>query len=78
MNLIPDLVPIVLVLFSISKSKLYSSAKKSLLLSLITQGIPRERIVSVIGYGPDKPIASNETPAGRIANRRVEVIILKE
>jgi flagellar motor protein MotB len=38
--------------------------------------IPPDRI-QVIGYAEYKPIASNETPEGRSANRRVEVIISK-
>jgi chemotaxis protein MotB len=39
--------------------------------------IPPDRI-QVIGYAENRPIASNETPAGRNVNRRVEVIISKE
>ena len=30
------------------------------------------------GYGPDKPIDTNTTPAGRTANRRVEFNILQQ
>jgi outer membrane protein OmpA-like peptidoglycan-associated protein len=38
---------------------------------LIKRGIPAERL-SAKGYGPDRPVESNETPEGREANRRVE------
>lgn len=34
--------------------------------------------IQVIGYAEYKPVASNETPEGRCANRRVEVIVSKE
>jgi outer membrane protein OmpA-like peptidoglycan-associated protein len=39
---------------------------------LIEQGIDPDRL-SVAGYGPDRPLADNGTPAGRAANRRVEI-----
>ncbi len=39
---------------------------------LIGKGIPGARLTAV-GYGPDRPIASNRTEAGRAANRRVEL-----
>ena len=42
---------------------------------LITQGVDPARI-SAIGYGEQLPIATNETAAGRQANRRVEVVVL--
>ena len=34
--------------------------------------------IQVIGYAENRPIETNETPEGRNANRRVEVIISKE
>jgi outer membrane protein OmpA-like peptidoglycan-associated protein len=39
---------------------------------LIMKGVPSERMVAR-GYGPDSPIASNKTEAGRALNRRVEL-----
>ncbi|AWV89118.1 OmpA family protein [Bradymonas sediminis] len=41
---------------------------------LVSRGIPGERI-DTVGYGQDRPIASNETPEGRAMNRRVEIIL---
>ncbi len=41
---------------------------------LINNGVSPRRIVT-IGRGEDQPIASNQTPAGRALNRRVEIII---
>jgi len=40
--------------------------------ALQDRGIPANHI-SVVGYGPAKPIASNQTPEGRQQNRRVEI-----
>jgi len=37
--------------------------------------IPAERIQS-IGFGADRPVASNKTPEGRAKNRRIDVIIM--
>jgi OOP family OmpA-OmpF porin len=37
----------------------------------LSKGVPSEQIRSV-GFGPSMPIASNDTPAGRASNRRVE------
>jgi flagellar motor protein MotB len=31
-----------------------------------------------LGYGPDRPVASNETEEGRAKNRRIDVVIVPE
>ncbi|MBN1548127.1 MAG: OmpA family protein [Syntrophaceae bacterium] len=45
--------------------------------ALVERGVAGDRIVT-IGYSKKYPIASNDTPAGRQQNRRVEVVILNE
>lgn len=42
--------------------------------ALIERDIPPDRI-AIRGYGESRPVASNETDAGRRQNRRVEVVI---
>jgi OOP family OmpA-OmpF porin len=37
---------------------------------LVDLNVARDRLVTV-GYGPDQPVASNATPAGQAANRRI-------
>jgi outer membrane protein OmpA-like peptidoglycan-associated protein len=44
---------------------------------LVARGVSPNRLVSK-GFGPDKPIAPNETDEGRQQNRRVEFHILKQ
>lgn len=39
---------------------------------LISKGVDSSRMTS-IGYGPDRPVASNTTKEGRARNRRVEI-----
>ena len=39
---------------------------------LVAQGVMQERF-NVVGYGENRPIASNNTPEGRTQNRRVEI-----
>ena len=47
----------------------------SVLDALVAGGVPADRITSQ-GFGESQPVASNDTPAGRQQNRRVEVIVL--
>lgn len=47
---------------------------KSVADALISRGVSAQRM-SVTGYGEGRPLASNETEAGRRENRRVEVVI---
>jgi len=42
--------------------------------SLLGRGVAARRLVA-IGYGPDYPVASNETEEGRARNRRVELLV---
>lgn len=44
---------------------------------LIRRGISRDRIQEVSGVGPDQPLKSNKTAAGRAANRRVQITLLQ-
>jgi outer membrane protein OmpA-like peptidoglycan-associated protein len=44
---------------------------------LTKEGINSQSMTSV-GYGPQYPVASNDTPAGRKLNRRVELVISGE
>lgn len=41
---------------------------------LASQGVSRDRLKAV-GVGQERPIASNDTRAGRLKNRRVEIIV---
>lgn len=43
---------------------------------LINKGIGADRL-SARGFGPDEPVTSNDTAAGRAQNRRVELLILE-
>ena len=44
---------------------------KAVVAYLVKKGVAAERLKAV-GFGPDQPAASNDTPAGREQNRRVE------
>ena len=44
--------------------------------ALVSQGVPATQISSE-GHGPEQPLASNDTEAGRARNRRVELVVVK-
>ncbi|KAK1548386.1 hypothetical protein Q3G72_001794 [Acer saccharum] len=44
---------------------------------LVDHGVATKRL-EAMGYGPDKPLASNKTAAGREKNRRVEFVIAQQ
>jgi outer membrane protein OmpA-like peptidoglycan-associated protein len=41
---------------------------------LVSRGIAADRITAM-GYGPQRPIADNNSPEGRANNRRVEIVV---
>jgi outer membrane protein OmpA-like peptidoglycan-associated protein len=45
---------------------------------LISLGVVNAANITVIGYGSERPVASNATPRGMAANRRVEITILED
>lgn len=57
-----------------SNVKLSQGRAKSVMQELIKRGIAKDRL-QYAGYGPDKPIDTNDTPEGRANNRRVELRI---
>ncbi len=56
--------------------KLSDSRANSVRDFLIARGIGADRLTA-IGYGEDKPIATNKTRSGRAQNRRVEINLVK-
>jgi OOP family OmpA-OmpF porin len=59
-------------------NKTLSEARaKSVRDAMIAGGVDASRLEAV-GYGQEKPIASNDTEAGRLKNRRTELVILSK
>jgi OmpA-OmpF porin, OOP family len=44
--------------------------------ALVKTGIPLARL-QVAGYGPAKPVAPNDTEAGKLQNRRIEFTLVR-
>ncbi len=59
-----------------SNWELSSARADAVLEALLVNGVHPKRL-SATGYGDVDPIATNETPAGRAANRRVDIVILR-
>ncbi|WAI81154.1 MULTISPECIES: OmpA/MotB family protein [Achromobacter] len=57
-----------------SNWELSTSRATSVLRELVRDGVSADRLRAV-GYAETRPIESNDTPAGRAANRRVELIM---
>ncbi len=57
--------------------KLSQSRSESVMNWLVEHGVEKARL-EAHGYGPDKPIDTNDTPAGRTKNRRVEFKIIEQ
>jgi OOP family OmpA-OmpF porin len=57
--------------------KLSDKRAKAVRAYLITQGVNKDKLVAK-GFGETKPIADNETEAGRETNRRVEFNIIEQ
>jgi len=60
-----------------SNQRLSDSRANAVQKYLIDNGVNKFRL-SAVGYGEDRPIASNKTRKGRAENRRVEINLVKE
>jgi hypothetical protein len=57
--------------------RLSEKRAKAVTEALVKRGVPAKRL-RVVGYGMERPVASNETPSGQQKNRRVEIFLLGE
>jgi outer membrane protein OmpA-like peptidoglycan-associated protein len=57
--------------------KLSEDRAASVKAALINQGLPADQVTSV-GWGAEKPVASNDTEEGKVKNRRVEITLQKK
>jgi len=57
-----------------SNQVLSEARAQAVVVYLVAGGISADRLTAV-GYGEDRPIASNDTPQGRAENRRIEFVV---
>lgn len=60
-----------------SNWELAAARSLTVLKTMLEAGMPPERI-SAASFGDAKPVAQNDTPEGRAANRRIEIIIVPD
>lgn len=61
-----------------SSHQLTAAQSAAVLASLTQRSRYPEQQLFTVGYGANRPVASNATPAGRARNRRVEIVIYPE
>jgi chemotaxis protein MotB len=59
-----------------SNWELSAARAAAVLEQLATDGVPQTRL-SLAGYADERPVATNLTAAGRAANRRVDLVVLR-
>ena len=57
-----------------SNLTLSQDRSQAVIVYMVGAGMPEQRLKAV-GYGPDQPAASNDTPEGRAQNRRIEFTV---
>jgi outer membrane protein OmpA-like peptidoglycan-associated protein len=55
--------------------RLSQDRAESVRLYMLGAGVPADRVASAIGFGETRPVASNDSGAGRQMNRRVEIVV---
>jgi OmpA-OmpF porin, OOP family len=59
-----------------ANQKLSQARAEAVRVALVQRGVPEASLVAT-GYGGDKPVADNDSEAGRFKNRRIEYAVVK-